>query len=72
MGKIKAFFRNKWVGFTLATVLYTLWFVVWTGNLWLLLGARIVLASALYFGIMKLTHAHILDECIDYVLKRKR
>lgn len=51
--------------------------VVWPltagiGNLWLLLGARIVLAGALYFGIMKLTHAHILDECIDYVLKRKR
>lgn len=38
MEKIKAFFRNRWVGFTLAAVLYTLWFVVWTGNLWLLLG----------------------------------
>ncbi|MEG1863772.1 MAG: signal peptidase I [Alistipes sp.] len=38
MGKIKAFFRNKWVGFILASLLYTLWFVVWTGNLWLLLG----------------------------------
>ena len=23
MGKIKAFFRNKWVGFTLASLLYT-------------------------------------------------
>ena len=22
MGKIKAFFRNKWVGFTLASILY--------------------------------------------------
>ena len=42
MGKIKAFFRNKWVGFTLATVLYTLWFVVWTGNLWLLLGIPVI------------------------------
>ena len=42
MGKIKAFFRNKWVGFTLAAVLYTLWFVVWTGNLWLLLGIPVI------------------------------
>ena len=30
MGKIKAFFRNKWVGFTLASILYILWFVLWT------------------------------------------
>ena len=42
MGKIKAFFRNKWVGFTLASLLYTLWFVVWTGNLWLLLGLPVI------------------------------
>ena len=42
MGKIKAFFRNKWVGFTLAAVLYTLWFVAWTGNLWLLLGIPVI------------------------------
>lgn len=42
MGKIKAFFRNRWVGFTLAALLYTLWFVVWTGNLWLLLGLPVI------------------------------
>lgn len=42
MGKIKEFFRNKWVGFTLAALLYTLWFVVWTGNLWLLLGLVVI------------------------------
>lgn len=45
MGKIKAFFRNKWVGFTLAALLYTLWFVVWTGNLWLLLGLPVIYDS---------------------------
>ncbi|MEG1622072.1 MAG: signal peptidase I [Alistipes sp.] len=38
MNKIKSFFANRWVGFILASLLYTLWFVVWTGNLWLLLG----------------------------------
>ncbi|WP_300110234.1 signal peptidase I [uncultured Alistipes sp.] len=42
MNKIKAFFRNKWVGFTLASILYLLWFVVWTGNLWFLLGLPII------------------------------
>lgn len=42
MGKIKKFFGNKWVGFTLATILYVLWFVVWTGNLWLLLGVPVI------------------------------
>ena len=42
VGKIKAFFRNKWVGFTLASLLYTLWFVVWTGNLWMLLGLVVI------------------------------
>ena len=42
MNKIKTFLRNRWVGFALATILYTLWFVVWTGNLWLLLGIPIL------------------------------
>lgn len=41
-GKIKAFFRNKWVGFTLASILYILWFVLWTGNWWLLLGEIVI------------------------------
>ena len=42
MGKIKTFFRNKWVGFTLASILYILWFVLWTGNWWLLLGEIVI------------------------------
>lgn len=42
MHKIKEFFGNKWVGFSLAALLYTLWFVVWTGNLWMLLGLPII------------------------------
>ena len=42
MDKIKAFFANRWVGFTLATLLYVLWFVVWTGNLWFLLGIVVI------------------------------
>ncbi|MBP3316908.1 MAG: signal peptidase I [Alistipes sp.] len=42
MDKIKAFFGNKWVGFALMSMLYVLWFVVWTGNLWLLLGLVVI------------------------------
>ena len=42
MEKIKAFFGNRWVGFVLAATLYTLWFVVWTGNWWMLLGLPVI------------------------------
>ena len=42
MKKIREIFANKWVGFALATLLYILWFVVWTGNLWFLLGVPII------------------------------
>ncbi len=42
MKKIKDFFGNKWVGFALATILYVLWFVVWTGNWWMLLGVIVI------------------------------
>ena len=42
MQKIKAFFRNKWTGFVLASAVWTLWFVVWTGNPWLLLGLIVI------------------------------
>ena len=42
MGKIKAFFANKWIGFIFATLLYVMWFVVWTGNLWMLFGIIII------------------------------
>jgi signal peptidase I len=43
MGKLKAFFNNKWVGFTFYSLLYILWFVVWTGNGWLLLGELFII-----------------------------
>ena len=42
MEKLRKILRNKWVGFGLAATLYTLWFVVWTGNLWLLLGLPLI------------------------------
>ena len=40
-------------------------------NLWILLISRIIIATALYYIVMKMAHAKILDECIQF-LKRKR
>ncbi|MFR9670748.1 MAG: signal peptidase I [Rikenellaceae bacterium] len=42
MSKIKAIFANKWVGFTLASLLYILWFVVWSESWWLILGVAVI------------------------------
>ncbi len=42
MEKIKAFFKNRWTKFTIASIAYILLFVVWTDNLWLLLGLPLI------------------------------
>ena len=42
MNKLKEIWRNKWVRFGCVTFIYLLWFVVWTGNLWLLLGVPVI------------------------------
>ena len=55
MDKIKAFFKNRWVKFTLVAVIYTLLAVVWTGNLWMLLGLAVI--YDLY--VSKLFHRYI-------------
>lgn len=39
-------------------------------NLWLLFPLRIIIASALYFAIMKIANAEILNECIRFVRKK--
>lgn len=43
-----------------------------TNVLWALLLCRIILASLLYLGIMKLLHAKTLEECIDFLLRRNK
>jgi len=40
MNKLKAFLKNKWFRFGLATTIFILW-VIWIGNFWLLLGLPI-------------------------------
>ncbi len=42
MDRLKAIFANKWVGFSLATILYVLWFCVWTGAWWSLIGIVVI------------------------------
>ncbi len=42
MEKWWRFWKSRWVKFATVALLYTLWFVVWTGNLWLLLGLPVI------------------------------
>lgn len=36
-------------------------------NLYILLGARILIAALLYFAVMKIARVKILDECLSFV-----
>lgn len=42
MNKIKAFFGNKWVKFSIATILYVLIFVLWTRAFWSIIGVVVI------------------------------
>ena len=42
------------------------------GNMYLLLLARILIAAALYFMTLKLLHARILEECIEFIRKKRQ
>ena len=55
------------VGVMVLTYYATTWL---HGNLWLFL-SRVVIAAALYFAVMKLARATILEECLRFVRKRK-
>ena len=41
-------------------------------NLYLLLVVRILLAALLYFIVMKLLKSKMLDECVGFLLKKRR
>ena len=42
MSKLKKIWSNRWVKFGVVSLFYTLWFVVWTGNPWLLPGIAVI------------------------------
>ncbi len=52
------------------TMLATYFITQAIGNLYLLLAVRILLAAALYFTVLWLSGAHILKECMGYLLKK--
>lgn len=41
------------------------------GNIYLLLVAKILIAAVIYIGVMKLLHAQILNESVQYLFKKK-
>ena len=41
-------------------------------SLWILLISRVIIAAALYFMVMKMAHAKILDECLQFLNRRKQ
>jgi hypothetical protein len=40
-------------------------------NIYLLLVVRVLIAAALYFGMMRLLNVVILRECMQFILKKK-
>ena len=40
--KLRTFFGNKWIKFSLITLIYVLWFVVWSRNLWMLIVVPVI------------------------------
>ena len=54
-----------------AVMLFTGWITSGLHSLWLLLIVRVVVAALLFIGIMRLAHAAILDECIQFIRRKK-
>lgn len=42
ISKLRNIWSNKWVKFSVVSLVYVLWFVVWTRNLWWLLGVAVI------------------------------
>ena len=55
-----------------AFVMVATYFATMTiSNIYLLLVVRILMATALYYGVMRMLNVVILRECIQYILKKK-
>lgn len=50
----------------------TYYITCWLSNIYLLLLVRIILASSLYFAVMKLLRVKILEECLTFMKKKKK
>ena len=55
-----------------ALVMVATYFATMTiSNLYLLLVVRILMASVLYYGVMRMLNVVILRECLQFILKKK-
>jgi len=54
-----------------ATMVFTYWATASITSLWLLLITRIALAATLYCIIMRVAKVKILDECMDFIFKKR-
>jgi signal peptidase I len=60
MNKIKELWHNRWVKFSVYSILYILLFVVWTGNPWMLFGLLIIFDAYISHIVYKLLwHRHL-------------
>lgn len=55
----------------LAVMFVVHWVTVGIGNLLLLLLTRVVLAAGLYYAVMKVARVKILEECMNFIFKKK-
>ena len=63
------FFKDivPFMSISLAVMVVTYYATSSISNMYLLLIARIIIAAVLYVAAMKLTHAHVMDECIAFI-----
>jgi O-antigen/teichoic acid export membrane protein len=54
-----------------AIMVATYYATLWTDVLWLLFLLRCVIAAVLYIGVMRLLHAAVLEECLQFLFKKK-
>ncbi|MBR5673193.1 MAG: lipopolysaccharide biosynthesis protein [Muribaculaceae bacterium] len=59
------------MGIALAVMALTYFVTLYISNMWMLLASRLLLAAALYFMVMKLLRARILEECIEFIRSKK-
>lgn len=62
MAKIKDFFGNKWFKFSVATIIYVLWFVVWAKLWWMIPGVVLIYDYYISKLYMKLFWAKHLEK----------
>lgn len=69
MNKLKQMWSNKWVKFSVVSIIYILLAVVWTGNLWMLLGELIIFdiyISKFFYRFVGQYHRRLVEKNTTY------